>query len=204
MLLRENRLKFTKNYLAAGLVFVSAVAIAVQWFDPNMINNSFEGDKGGDYSDARTQFMRDQIAINANGSMKPGDTVTMKYSDGAIVTFTLGKTFAKCVSGVCRWSSDPWDNTKEPEVKQGPKAPTGAEPKQIGLVPGMTLPVMAAYPVPATRLLDPTVTITQDGGNAIQVNFSPTDYGGGAAGGGYATSGNSCARGQKCPPIMEH
>ena len=193
-------MRIRKLHFGVALLVLSIAAVAIDWVDPHVIQTTFANDKSGDYATAATQFMRDQGAINSTGSMKPGDTVSMLYQDGSVVTFTLNKDFAKCNTR-CVWSSYPFKPGEDPKVQQGPKStePGARDSLLFNLTPGITLPVMAVYPIATSRTIIPTVTVIQQ--DAVAVTFSPSDYGGGAAGGGFDSGGGGCH--VDCPPVME-
>ena len=172
-----------------ALFLLTAIAIGTQWYDPIRVSTAYSNDKSGDWGISGTAFMAHQIAINSTGTMKPGDTVLMQFSDGTIAEFTLNHDFVDCAKS-CKWSGQPWDLSKEPVIKQGP-FPSGKNPVHFSLIPNITLPPMAIYPGPIDKIWVGDVDITQSEA-AVQVFTSPSYPGGGGTG--------ACSN--YCPPVM--
>lgn len=203
---RELCMKKSKLKIGICLFLFSMMAFATQWYLPTKLAVSYAWDSDGDWSVARSKFLENQIAMQANGSMKPNDTVSVEYSDGTIVDFTMNPATANC-SVRCVWSGDPFDPNKQPKVRQGKFNPKGKPPSKLGVTEMAPFPgvAMSINPLPTT--ITWTITINQYGG-ACDICSSTytgeTGGGGGGSGGGtggtIGTGGGGTCSGDDCNP----
>ena len=179
------------------------MAFATEWYLPFKLSVSYAWDADGDWSVARTKFLENQIVMQANGSMKPSDTVTVEYSDGTIVEFKMNAETADC-NIRCTWSGDPFDPNSPPKIRQGKFNPKGKPPSKLGVTQMEPFPGVAMSINPLPNTITWTIIINQYGGACdicSSTTSGTTDGGGGGGGGGtIGTGGGGTCAGDDCEP----
>ena len=176
-----------KLKIGIGLLFLSMLAFATNWYLPFKVPGSYAADLDTEWAAATNTFLANQLAMNANGSMKPTDTVTVEYGDGTIVDFTLGAASDCAVR--CSWNDEAWDPNKPPKVRQGSvpkngKVPTPISVNESGPFPGVAMSIAPTVSTPTW-----TISIVQYGGGCDLCSSTSTSSGSGGGGGGGGGGG---------------
>lgn len=152
---------FSKKKVVAGaLLAVIAAAGATDWFLANS-PYTLSASQSLDYSWERNWFSQTQSIWN----FRPGDTVNVYFTDGAIVSFTLisDPSLVTCSAAACIFhTEEPFDDGKI-VIRQGPR-PANAKPPISMPIPGNSVfPQgynLTPMPTAQTDTYVPTGTVT--------------------------------------------